>query len=213
MKNLFLISRTSFIVLFIFSFLVYAACQKDKCKDVQCQNGGTCNEGVCNCPDGYSGTYCEVKAPCTGVVCLNGGTCVDGTCECADGYTGERCEKEKRSAYYKIYRGNGTDDNGYDYIDFHVKISANGKDLKKLNVYMWQPDPRVTEQDTLKGTAIINAEYTAYELEAFTGQNGAITYTGGGTLSEESISLSLRADINAPPFQDALMTFPELVAE
>jgi len=31
---------------------------KDVCKDVQCKNGGTCIDGSCNCPDGYSGPDC-----------------------------------------------------------------------------------------------------------------------------------------------------------
>jgi len=31
---------------------------RDVCKDVQCKNGGTCIDGSCNCPDGYSGPDC-----------------------------------------------------------------------------------------------------------------------------------------------------------
>ncbi len=32
---------------------------KDECDKVVCQNGGTCNDGTCECPDGYTGTNCE----------------------------------------------------------------------------------------------------------------------------------------------------------
>jgi hypothetical protein len=39
------------------SFL--AACNTDKCKDVVCQNSGTCLEGVCNCPSGVHGKFCD----------------------------------------------------------------------------------------------------------------------------------------------------------
>ncbi len=37
------------------------SCKKDKCKDVTCQNGGTCNEedGSCICATGYEGANCE----------------------------------------------------------------------------------------------------------------------------------------------------------
>lgn len=32
---------------------------KDKCEGVNCLNGGTCVEGICNCPDRYTGQFCE----------------------------------------------------------------------------------------------------------------------------------------------------------
>lgn len=33
----------------------------DPCKDIVCQNDGTCNEGVCECTEGYEGTSCETE--------------------------------------------------------------------------------------------------------------------------------------------------------
>jgi hypothetical protein len=49
----------------LFAFLtagmfVFSSCA-DECKDVTCENGGTCNEGVCECPAGYVGDLCETK--------------------------------------------------------------------------------------------------------------------------------------------------------
>ena len=35
------------------------SCTPDPCKDVVCQNGGTCLEGTCDCADGFVGTFCE----------------------------------------------------------------------------------------------------------------------------------------------------------
>ena len=35
------------------------SCTPDPCKDVVCQNGGTCLEGTCDCAAGYFGTFCE----------------------------------------------------------------------------------------------------------------------------------------------------------
>src|SRR5437773_2658197 len=32
---------------------------KDKCKDVICQNFGTCADGTCTCPAWFEGTNCE----------------------------------------------------------------------------------------------------------------------------------------------------------
>lgn len=34
---------------------------KDECKDVACQNGGTCEEGTCICVAGYEGENCETE--------------------------------------------------------------------------------------------------------------------------------------------------------
>lgn len=33
----------------------------DACKDVVCQNGGTCVDGSCDCAAGYEGTNCETE--------------------------------------------------------------------------------------------------------------------------------------------------------
>lgn len=55
--------------IFLLLFLsIVSSCRKpsevvDKCKDIVCSNGGTCSEGVCLCPQGYSGNYCENILP------------------------------------------------------------------------------------------------------------------------------------------------------
>lgn len=49
------------LALFTVATFAFTSC-KDECKDVTCQNGGTCTEGVCDCPEGYSGSECETKA-------------------------------------------------------------------------------------------------------------------------------------------------------
>jgi len=41
--------------------LCFNACQ-DPCEDVTCENGGTCDDGDCMCPDGFTGTNCETAA-------------------------------------------------------------------------------------------------------------------------------------------------------
>ncbi|GIX89368.1 protein shifted [Caerostris darwini] len=60
--------------------------------DKKCANGGRCDQhGICQCPKGYMGKYCD-SALCY-PVCINGGTCVaPGVCACADGYQGPHCE-------------------------------------------------------------------------------------------------------------------------
>lgn len=39
--------------------LSFTSCKKDPCEDVNCSNGGTCNEGTCACPEGFSGPECR----------------------------------------------------------------------------------------------------------------------------------------------------------
>lgn len=62
MKKLFGIGFGTVIAIMIFTAVTYTSCTKDKCKDVTCQNGGTCTDGVCSCPSGFEGTNCETAS-------------------------------------------------------------------------------------------------------------------------------------------------------
>ncbi len=70
----------------------------DPCANTNCQNGGVCDNGKCDCPPGYSGSQCQNYNPCYNVTCQNGGTCVNGNCNCPTGYYGSNCQF--RSACY-----------------------------------------------------------------------------------------------------------------
>ena len=69
----------------------------DECKDVTCENGGTCSEGTCECADDFYGDACEVE-------CVNG-TYADGTCGCDAGYEGEACTVLSREDMIGSYTG------------------------------------------------------------------------------------------------------------
>ncbi|XP_060565064.1 neurogenic locus notch homolog protein 2-like isoform X2 [Ruditapes philippinarum] len=73
----------------------------DECTPNQCQNSGTCVDGInaytCTCLPGYNGDNCENDIDeCTPNQCQNGATCVDGinayTCTCVAGYEGINCQ-------------------------------------------------------------------------------------------------------------------------
>lgn len=50
---------TTFAFFSIGSMTLYISCEKDACSAVQCQNGGNCVSGICQCPTGYEGTSCQ----------------------------------------------------------------------------------------------------------------------------------------------------------
>lgn len=37
------------------------SCEPNACDGVNCQNGGSCGHGECNCPTGWEGSLCETK--------------------------------------------------------------------------------------------------------------------------------------------------------
>ncbi|XP_041469939.1 fibroblast growth factor receptor 3-like [Lytechinus variegatus] len=67
----------------------------ETCSTVGCENGGTCNGGVCECTESYTGDFCE-SAFCGTDICYNGGSCIGaGTssyCFCGLDFTGVFCE-------------------------------------------------------------------------------------------------------------------------
>ena len=43
------------------SVVYFNSCKKDPCKDVVCNNGGTCVDGNCSCTTGYEGADCSTE--------------------------------------------------------------------------------------------------------------------------------------------------------
>lgn len=41
--------------------LLFSSCAQDPCVDLLCENGGQCNDGYCECLEGYEGAECEIK--------------------------------------------------------------------------------------------------------------------------------------------------------
>lgn len=83
-----------------FTFLM-ASCA---CSGIDCENGGTCNDGKCDCLKGYYGDNCELKDFCdlNEVICVYG-DCVDGVCECTNGYEKADCSVAARDKFLGTY--------------------------------------------------------------------------------------------------------------
>ena len=50
-------NKIGLILSLLLIFLV--SCRPDLCKEINCQNGGECKEGVCECPPAFSGAKCD----------------------------------------------------------------------------------------------------------------------------------------------------------
>jgi hypothetical protein len=61
------------------------------CEVCHCENGGSCSAEGCQCPSNTFGTFCETVT-CN---CLHGGVCVGEPpkCQCPEGTSGDRCER------------------------------------------------------------------------------------------------------------------------
>ncbi len=51
---------TPFPALLIFVLLCLSSCREDPCDSIDCINGGSCVEGICDCPEGFEGVRCEI---------------------------------------------------------------------------------------------------------------------------------------------------------
>ncbi len=98
MKNVNLFVLISFCLLALFT-----SCEEVCLED--CKNGGSCVEGSCDCPDGFSGDSCQNEDLCITQApnCLNGGTCLNGGCDCPEGYSGDTCETHCSSTVVGTY--------------------------------------------------------------------------------------------------------------
>src|SRR5687767_4008987 len=47
------------IIIIIAVSVIIMSCAKDFCDNSICLNGGTCIEGSCDCPEGFTGQFCD----------------------------------------------------------------------------------------------------------------------------------------------------------
>lgn len=115
------------------------SCEGDPCVDLECQNGGLCIDGDCDCPENFFGKECEFQLdPCTIRQCGETGTesCIvsnagQAVCRCKEGYTGDRCAELWTDAYPATY--NAQEDCGAGVSTFPMEVES-GPDFNQVTL-------------------------------------------------------------------------------
>lgn len=93
MKSIRNITLSALLTIGAFTMVTFTACNPDPCKDVVCNNGGTCILGTCDCTVGYSGTSCDTEVRESYFFTYKG----NGTDSDGDTYTNWGLKFERRS--------------------------------------------------------------------------------------------------------------------
>jgi len=89
------------------SMLYFQSCD-NSCDSIECQNGGSCTDGACDCPAGFGGDNCKTFLSCevlsplcpANSTCENPtGTATEAACYCNAGYEGAACDTLTRTFY------------------------------------------------------------------------------------------------------------------
>jgi len=172
MKSIRNIAFSALLTIGAFTAITYTSCNKDECKDVVCNNGGSCDNGTCVCPTGY---------------------------------TGSSCDNEVRASYYNTYKGNGFDNEGDTYTNWGIRYYSVGTDAKTMGMELLT--------NTNAPVAAMNVTLTSNTTFTINSTvDGDITYTGSGTVSETTTSVTINAK-DASTSVTLIFTFNNMVKQ
>ena len=171
-----------FLGVFLISAVLIDGC-KDPCKDVKCLNGGTCDDGSCNCPAGYSGANCENYNACWNVTCLNGGTCdADGNCDCPDGYEGEDCGIVSADKFIGTWDASESCTQGGDN-NYVITVTQSDTAIGKINIDNFG--------DYGSGVSIVEAKIAGVDITIDSQIVAGFTFAGSGSIDTSGTVISL----------------------
>ena len=148
--------------------------------DIDCENGGDCEDGECDYPANYSGNRCQYYTqsdPCANVVCENDEPCEDGSCKCSEWTSGEFCSTVVIDKYVTgtTYTGNWYNATTFDFLSTgYIKFAANEDDVDVLDL-----DYEIVAQQL--ELSLEFSDTTAFDIPSQT--SGSFTLTGYGYLS------------------------------
>lgn len=159
MKNLKSILLAGFLTVGTFATSVFTSCNPDACKDVVCNNGGTCTDGSCSCPAGYTGTNCDNKANAAFVGTWSAKEKVNGSTTWGSPYAVVViADGTDPKAFYLAQYGN------YSCTPTNYQVTATSNDGKAYSISSNACSTSFTGNGSLTtsgSTSTINGTYTA----------------------------------------------------
>ena len=125
-------------------------------------------------------TACN-KDHCNNVICQNGGACNGGNCTCVVGFEGIRCETLSRDKFIYTFNGGDTCSNSDSIYDqYPVKFLAVLTNPVEINMKNFL--------DNVNDSALCTMQ--SPDSFSFIGSNNSTTYTGSGTLHNDTLRLT-----------------------
>jgi hypothetical protein len=175
----------------IFIILLSLGCKNDPCDNIVCKNGGTCVNGMCDCPVGYNGPDCCCYDPCYYLECVNGHSSLFSSgcfCICNSDYEGLLCEIKSRTKFLGTYAVSKSCISGLD--SFYISITENNVPINRILIDNFN-NSGITIQATV-GRSSINIPYQIVSGDSIIGNGNTNDYgntiTLNYTLSNASIS-------------------------
>ena len=147
------------------------------------------------------------KEPCEEVICQNQGQCVEGLCECPEAYEGEFCENLIQLKFLGTYT-TSYDCSSAVHMVIIEALPDNTEQVRIINLGDYAcPDPG---SEFAAVIAAVDSNRLTLPAQTVCGTTGfaGYTYTGTGTVSGSSISLSFKVSYES----DGLMITDECLA-